>query len=340
MLEVILIAGCDPVGGASPTNPPVCDGIPADMGGCDSSRPVFAGTTCEAIADEWVAAIDERVLPIISGPPVEDDLSARVGSRTWSVLSSIVAGMRLDELGLLDSCDAPTFLEAGATGFSNELNDGIGATLFDGQPPASREDWDQDTVQSDPHHRRGGVSRAARIGMRRWGRAAVRHPRPRVVRPGCGVCVGRAAARGSDDPGPDRWPGRSHRENANGRAPRRCAAGVAADRVDDHRDALCAAGGNWAITVNGVPDVLGSTVEEWAREDCLLVVELTNEHQVAYGCVDDFCDRSNVAPDSDAEDHRPLEFFSAPVDLLHEQRRASPSPPAFPRRRPRLGSST
>ena len=27
------------------------------------------------------------------------------------------------------------------------------------------------------------------------------------------------------------------------------------------------AGGNWAITVNGVPDVLGSTVEEWAREE-------------------------------------------------------------------------
>ena len=143
LLVVILIAGCGPVGGASPTNPPVCDGIPADLGGCDSSRPVFAGTTCEAIADEWVAAIDERVLPVINGPPVEDDLQRSSRISNVLVLSSIVAGMRLDELGLLDSCDAPTFLEAGATGFSDELHDGIGATLFDGQPPASREDWDQ-----------------------------------------------------------------------------------------------------------------------------------------------------------------------------------------------------
>ena len=141
LLVVILIAGCGPLGGAPPTDPPVCDGVPADMGGCDTSRPVFVGTTCEAIADEWVAAIDERVLPIINGPPVEDDLQRSSRISNVLILSSIVAGMRLDELGLLDSCDAPTFLEAGATGFSDELHDGIGATLFDGQPPASREDW-------------------------------------------------------------------------------------------------------------------------------------------------------------------------------------------------------
>jgi hypothetical protein len=143
LLGVILIAGCGPVVGAPPTNPPVCDGIPADMGGCDSSRPVFAGTTCEAIADAWVAAIQERVLPVISGPPVADGMQRSSRISNVLVLSSVVAGMRLDDLGLLDSCDAPIFLEAAEADFSDELHDGIGATLFDGQPPASREDWDQ-----------------------------------------------------------------------------------------------------------------------------------------------------------------------------------------------------
>jgi hypothetical protein len=113
------------------------------MGGCDSSRPVFVGNTCEAIADEWVAAIDEGVLPIINGPPVEDDLQRSSRISNVLVVSSIVAGMRLDELGLLDSCDAPTFLEAAKTGFSDELQGGIGATLFDGQPLASRGDWEE-----------------------------------------------------------------------------------------------------------------------------------------------------------------------------------------------------
>ena len=142
LLVVILIAGCGPIGAAPPTDPSVCDGIPADMGGCDSSRPVFVGTTCEAIADEWVAAIDERVLPIINGPPVEDEMQRSSRISNVLVLSSVVGGMRLDDLGLLDSCDAPTFIEAAKLGFSDELQDGIGATLFDGQPVATRNDWD------------------------------------------------------------------------------------------------------------------------------------------------------------------------------------------------------
>ena len=143
LLVVMVIAGCGPFAGASPTNPPVCDGIPADFGGCDSARPVFTGTTCVAIADEWVTAIDERVIPIINGPPVENDMQRSSRISNVLVLSSIVAGMRLDELGLLDSCDAPTFLEAAESGFSDELQGGIGATLFDGQPRASRADWEE-----------------------------------------------------------------------------------------------------------------------------------------------------------------------------------------------------
>jgi hypothetical protein len=141
LLVMILIAGCGPFAGGSPTEPPVCNGIRADVAACGSSRPVFVGTTCEAIADEWVAAIDERVLPIISGPPVDDGKQRSSRISDVLVVSSVIAAMRLDDLGLLDSCDAPTFLEAADTGFSDELHDGIGATLFDGQPVATRDDW-------------------------------------------------------------------------------------------------------------------------------------------------------------------------------------------------------
>lgn len=148
LLFVILIAGCGPFARASPTDPPVCDGIRADVGGCDSSRPVFAGTTCEAIANEWVAAIDERVRPIISGPPVEDGKQRSSRISDVLVVSSVIAAMRLDDLGLLDSCDAPTFLEAADTGFSDELHDGIGATLFDGQPVATRDDWAEELLRA------------------------------------------------------------------------------------------------------------------------------------------------------------------------------------------------
>ena len=88
------------------------------------------------------------------------------------------------------------------------------------------------------------------------------------------------------------------------------------------------AGGNWAITVNGSPDVLGSTIEDWAREECLLVVELTNEHGAVFGCVDDFCDRNEIAPRLGCGGSPSPRVSSAPVHLLLEQRRAPPSPPA------------
>jgi hypothetical protein len=139
---VILFAGCGPIIGASPSDPPACDGISAEAGGCDSSRPVFVGNTCEAVADEWVAAIDERVVPIINGPPVEGGQQRSSRISDVQVVASVMAAMRLDELGLLDSCDAPTFLEAAKAGFSDQLQGGIGATLFDGLPLASREDWE------------------------------------------------------------------------------------------------------------------------------------------------------------------------------------------------------
>ena len=136
LVVILLTAGCDQATG-SPANPAVCDGIPADMGGCDSARPVFVGETCEAIADEWVVAIDGGVIKVIRGQPVVD------GMQRSSRISNVLAGMRLDELGLLETCDAPTFLEAAKTDLSDDLRAGIGATLFDGQPFATQGDWEE-----------------------------------------------------------------------------------------------------------------------------------------------------------------------------------------------------
>ena len=142
LVVILFTAGCDQATG-SPANPAVCDGIPADMGGCDSARPVFVGETCEAIADEWVDAIDGGVIKVIRGQPVVDGMQRSSRISNVLVVSSIVAGMRLDELGLLETCDAPTFLEAAKTDLSDDLRAGIGATLFDGQPFATQGDWEE-----------------------------------------------------------------------------------------------------------------------------------------------------------------------------------------------------
>ena len=140
---VVTLGACGPAPEESNEPARLCDGVPADFGGYDPARPTFSATTCEEIAAEWVAAIDERAIQVINGPAVEDGKQRSSRISDVLVLSSILAGMRLDDLGLLESCDAPIFMGAARTGVSAEVMDGMGAALFDGSPVASREDWEQ-----------------------------------------------------------------------------------------------------------------------------------------------------------------------------------------------------
>lgn len=141
VLISLLAAACSGTLTASPT-PSLCAGVPAEMGGCSDERPVFTGSTCTEIGHEWGRAVDRRVLAVIAGPPTEDGKQRSARISDVLVLSSVVAGMRLDELELLPSCDVPEFLSAGQSQFSQQLQDTIGEVLFDGSPIATAEDWE------------------------------------------------------------------------------------------------------------------------------------------------------------------------------------------------------
>lgn len=56
--------------------------------------------------------------------------------------------MRLNDLGLLPSCDVPDFLATAEPQFSEELKAGVGKSLFDGAPDASAADWDAAVVRA------------------------------------------------------------------------------------------------------------------------------------------------------------------------------------------------
>lgn len=137
-----LLVGACSVGAPTPGSiAAVCDRIPADMGGCSSARPVFAGTTCKELAAEWGVAVDRQVVAVIKGP-------AEVAGKMRSVLvgdaltlSSVAVGLRLNDLGLLPSCDVPEFLPIAEAQFTPELRAGIGNVLFDAEPVATESDW-------------------------------------------------------------------------------------------------------------------------------------------------------------------------------------------------------
>jgi hypothetical protein len=147
-LVSLLVAACStPLASSSPASS-ICEGIPADMGGCSPSRPLFTGSTCQAIAIEWGAAVDRGVVPVINGPATADGKQRSARIADVLVLASIVAGMRLHELSLLPSCDTPEFLNAAKPQFSDELKAGIGHALLDGVPEATEADWEAALVRA------------------------------------------------------------------------------------------------------------------------------------------------------------------------------------------------
>ena len=108
-LLALPLAACNG-GTAAPTEGRTCDGIPEEMGGCDPSRPVFTGTTCDSLAEEWVWAIDTGVTAVIDGPKDVDGEGRSVRISSVLIVASVSVGMRMHDLGLLEECDVPEFL--------------------------------------------------------------------------------------------------------------------------------------------------------------------------------------------------------------------------------------
>ena len=126
--------------GASPSAS-ICDGVDAEMGGCDEEQPEFTATDCPGMGREFGAALDRRALAIVDGPDAVDGEARSVRLRQAMVLLSARANDHLRDLGLHASCDVPEFLGAAEAEFSAELREGVGDALYDGAPSATFDEW-------------------------------------------------------------------------------------------------------------------------------------------------------------------------------------------------------
>lgn len=68
-IVAVILAGCGLSVGGSPTNSR-CDGIDAELGGCDANRPTFVGADCQAVGRETGRQLNDRLLAIYRGPEV------------------------------------------------------------------------------------------------------------------------------------------------------------------------------------------------------------------------------------------------------------------------------
>ena len=144
-IAVILLGligtSCSIVSDGGPPSASICDGVDAQMGGCDEQQPEFTATDCLGIGREFGAHMDDRTLGIIEGPEAVDGEARSVRLRQATVLLSARANDHLRELGLHASCDVPEFLGAAEAEFSHQLREGVGDALYDGAPAATYEEW-------------------------------------------------------------------------------------------------------------------------------------------------------------------------------------------------------
>ena len=125
----------------------VCDGVDSGLGGCDPDQPEFTGTTCESVAHEFGAQLDDRIVPILDGDDVVDGehKSVRMGHAIALMVTRVDQYLGLPAVAL--DCQAAQFLDVAEQEFSAELADNAGKHLF-GSGPRPYSAWRDDVLKT------------------------------------------------------------------------------------------------------------------------------------------------------------------------------------------------
>ncbi len=139
------VASCSkissPSGSRAVPEQSVCAGVSADAGGCTAERHRFTGPTCRDLALEWAQVLDGAVVAILAGPATFDGQARSSRLRQALVITTVDLNRRLQALNLQASCDVPEFMAAAEPRFSTTLRNNVGASLFDGSPVSTYQDW-------------------------------------------------------------------------------------------------------------------------------------------------------------------------------------------------------
>lgn len=138
-------AGC--TGLASTSAPTMCDGIDAEIGGCDPDRPSYVGTGCDAVAIEAGRQLDRRLAAIYAGPDNVNELSKSVRSLNATTLVLGLANQHLRANGDVIRCPAESFVATMTTEFSEDVKRQAGTYIYDGQPVVSYDEFLADLRQ-------------------------------------------------------------------------------------------------------------------------------------------------------------------------------------------------
>lgn len=133
----MFVVGCMPTGSPGDSS---CDGIDAQLGGCDADRAVFTGSTCAEVGTETGRELNYRLLAVYHGADAVNDESKAVRANHVMTVTTSLANQHLRSIGIVATCGLEEFVSAAETQFSVEFKQEAGAYLYDGAS-ASFDDW-------------------------------------------------------------------------------------------------------------------------------------------------------------------------------------------------------
>lgn len=116
-------------GGGDPNA--VCEGVSAEVGGCDADQPTYTALTCEGVGQEFGTELDRRVVAIINGPARANGESQAVRAGQAMGLVTVRANQHLRDRGMVKACGVDEFMRAAEARFSPELKARAGDYLYD-----------------------------------------------------------------------------------------------------------------------------------------------------------------------------------------------------------------
>ncbi len=126
LFVTLVFSGCQP----APSSAEVCNGVPAEFGGCDSPQPLFQARTCETVAVEFGAQLNSRIETILAEPTVV----AGKARSTRITYSEYLLESRLDQF--IDAndfgpCASAQVLKWATPSFSEKVRREVGTALSD-----------------------------------------------------------------------------------------------------------------------------------------------------------------------------------------------------------------
>jgi hypothetical protein len=121
--------------------PDFCDGLPREIGACNSDRPSYEGATCDQVAAEWGEHLDKRVAEVIAQAAASERKGASFSLYSAEVLVTQLANKHMRDLSITGDCESDRFMAIGEQQLSEVATENVGNVMYDGDPRVPYEDW-------------------------------------------------------------------------------------------------------------------------------------------------------------------------------------------------------